>query len=99
MEVWGITIAAGIVSSMVMYVLEGCKLGITDVLFQSVSHFMNGGASYDPSNTAGKIFSSFFSFTMLLLTSAYTANLATYLIHSAQEVQRVTSIESFTKLG
>lgn len=87
-SIWGVTMATLVFSTAVMYVLEGgwneedfgplndmllYRLGRG--LFKCMSTFA-GVSSFSPVTPAGQTFSVFFSFSMLLIQSAYTANLA-----------------------
>ena len=60
---------------------------------------LTGAGGFEPSSRAGKAFVLVFSFFTLLIVSAYTANLTTFLTISAYRSQPIVRIQSFEELG
>lgn len=91
--VWGLIVAAMLFSSGVFWILERLEedgdLGESEThshslsvsLFLTTASF-TGGGGYTPRTSAGRLFTISWTFTCLLLTAAYTANLASFLVVS-----------------
>ena len=60
---------------------------------------MTGAGNFAPRSAKGKTFVLFFSFFTLLVVSAYTANLTTFLTVEAVGTQPIERISSFSELG
>lgn len=103
-EVWGCMFLFFLGCGSVMWFLEGDSLGTGRlergwrVAYQTFGSF-TGGTQYEPTTVSGTMLASVFSFTVLLLVSAYTANLAAFLTVESVPVQAITSVESFRKLN
>ena len=67
-------------------------------LYRAVSNFTATGG-FSPSTPAGHAFNCVFSFCVLLLQAAYTANLAAYFTRSVAPVQLITSMQSFAQVN
>lgn len=63
---------------------------------RALSNFTCVG-SFNPVTPAGQTYGVAFSFAMLLIQSAYTANLAAYFTRSQQPTQLITSVLSFAQ--
>ncbi|KAH8046877.1 hypothetical protein JL720_16282 [Aureococcus anophagefferens] len=72
--------------------------GILEGVYQSMSN-MTGAGGFEPRTSKGKVFALFFSFFTLLVVSAYTANLTTFLTVEFIAAQPIERISSFSELG
>jgi hypothetical protein len=103
-EVWFCIVALFLISGALVIVFEGTALGNTfkeraqRAMYQSFGTF-TGVAYIEPTTGTAAVFSILLSFTVLLLVSAYTANLAAHLTVSAVAEAQVTSIDSFSEQG
>jgi len=97
--VWLTLVGALALSSAAMYWFEGCPGdGCLHFMYNSGVLF-TGAGSHDPVQPSSKLFYMFMSFTVFLVVTAYTANLATLLIAERHQEQTITSIHSFDELG
>lgn len=67
-------------------------------VFQSIASY-TGAGGFEPRTGKGKVFVALFSFFTLLVVSAYTANLTSFLTVGAIDGQPVKRIGSFAELG
>ena len=79
-------------------VADGGDDGVGHGIYRAATLYTGAGGP-DPGSARGKVFTIFFSFFTLLLVSAYTANLTTFLTVDAIRTQPVTKIEDFGTLG
>lgn len=109
-ELWALSFGALVTAGLVMYLLEGSEneddfLGLGDSVplrmvqaaIQGVNSF-SGAGGFTPITWAGKAFNAMFSFSMVLLQAAYTANLAAYFTRPPTPVQQISSFQSFAQL-
>jgi hypothetical protein len=67
-------------------------------LYRATSNWTAVGG-FTPVTPAGRVYTMTFAFVMLLMQSAYTANLAAFFTRQAVPTQRVSSIDAFATLG
>ena len=95
----GVMFVSGVVYGFLMHEEgEPNAAGAFQGVFQSVGT-MTGAGNFAPRSAKGKTFVLFFSFFTLLVVSAYTANLTTFLTVEAVGTQPIERISSFSELG
>ena len=110
--VWAMLAAIIILSGSCMYLFERKAHSYDDFgpeymhwtdrvmrgVYRATSNWTAVG-SFTPVTPAGRVYSMTFAFVMLLMQSAYTANLAAFFTRQAVPLQRVSSLDAFATLG
>ena len=110
--VWAMLAAIILLSGSCMYVFERKAHSYDDFgpeyqhwtdrwargVYRATSNWTAVG-SFTPVTPAGRVYSMTFAFVMLLMQSAYTANLAAFFTRQAVPSQRVSSLDAFATLG
>ncbi|KAH8072152.1 hypothetical protein JL720_11192 [Aureococcus anophagefferens] len=102
-NVWGllagVMLCSGFIYGFVIHEEgEPNAAGALQGVYQSMSN-MTGAGGFEPRTSKGKVFALFFSFFTLLVVSAYTANLTTFLTVEFIAAQPIERISSFSELG
>jgi hypothetical protein len=107
-EVWLVIVAIVIFSSVVYLFLEhigkqrhedqSFRKWLMDNLYLSFLN-LTANYSYDPQTLGGRVFGFFFAFWAMLITAAYTANLATILVTKTVPTLRVNDIQEAIDLN
>ena len=110
--VWAMLAAIIILSGTCMYMFERKAHSYDDFgpeyvhwtdrwargVYRAASNWTAVG-SFTPVTPAGRVYSMTFAFVMLLMQSAYTANLAAFFTRQAVPSQRVSSLDAFATLN
>ncbi len=110
--IWAMLAGLLIFSAMLMYAFERAAHSHDDFgpeyihwsdrvgrgLYRATSNWTAIGA-FTPVTPAGRVYGMTFAFVMLLMQSAYTANLAAFFTRQAVPTQRVASVDAFATLG
>ena len=110
--VWGMLAAIILLSGTCMYMFERKAHSYDDFgpeyvhwtdrwargMYRATSNWTAVG-SFTPVTPAGRVYSMTFAFVMLLMQSAYTANLAAFFTRQAVPYQAVSSLDAFSTLN
>jgi hypothetical protein len=110
--IWALLAALLLFSSLLMYAFERVAHSHDDFgpeyihwtdrvgrgLYRATSNWAAVGG-FSPVTPAGRVYTMTFAFVMLLMQSAYTANLAAFFTRQAVPAQRVASVDAFATLG
>lgn len=104
-QLWVVIIAFYIVAGGALWVMSRYdvtqngseqQFDLKESIWYSFNLFLGGGTEYSPQTTSMRTMIAFFWFCTLVITAAYTANLAAYLTLQQQD-NRIKSMDSLSK--